>query len=70
MKQQKQRLLVSRMRSINFKEEIVQAAKEKNDLMSKQTQTLVLNEQKYKEEIAKYTKPLSNLKVDTRKTHC
>lgn len=50
-----------------LKEEIVQAAKEKNDLMSKQTQTLVLNEQKYKEEIAKYTKTIEQLKVDTEK---
>lgn len=50
-----------------LKDEIVQAAKERNDLMSKQTQTLVLNEQKQKEEIAKYTKTIEQLKVDTEK---
>ena len=50
-----------------LKEEIVQAAKEKNELMSKQTQTLVINEQKHKEEIAKYAKTIEQLKVDTEK---
>ena len=50
-----------------LKDEIVQAAKEKNEIMSKQTQTLLLNEQKHKEEIAKYTKTIEQLKVDTEK---
>ena len=50
-----------------LKEEIVLAAKEKNEIMSKQTQTLVINEQKHKEEIAQYTKTIEQLKVDTEK---
>lgn len=50
-----------------LKEEIVQAAKEKNELLNKQTQTILLSDQKHKEEIGKYSAAIEQLKTDTEK---
>ncbi len=50
-----------------LKSDLAQSGKEKNELMTKQTQTLILNDQQHKEEIAKYTKTIEQLKADTEK---
>ena len=50
-----------------LKDELVLASKEKNDMISRQTQALLLTEQKHKEEIAKYASTIEQLKSDTEK---
>lgn len=50
-----------------LKDEIALMTKEKNELLAKQTQTLVDTERKHQNEIAKYTQTIEQLKADTEK---